>query len=133
MPQARSSVGVDVSRARLDVAFPDAPRVWRTTNAPAGITALARRMSRLEAPQLVCEATGGDTRPLVRAMAANVVPLSRVDPRQVGDFGRATGRLAKTDAPFGDARDKLTPAWSSGSLAPCRRRPAQRRRPIMSG
>ena len=55
MQQARSYVGVDVSKHYLDVAFPDAPSMWRTTNDPAGIAALARRMIRLEAPQLVCE------------------------------------------------------------------------------
>lgn len=97
MQEARSYIGVDVSKDHLDVAFPGA-RPWRTKNDATGIAALARRAARLERPQLVCEATGGYTRKLVQGMAQATIPLSRVNPRQVRDFARATGRLAKTDA-----------------------------------
>ena len=97
MQEARSYIGVDVSKDHLDVAFPGA-RPWRTKNDATGIAALARRAARLERPQLVCEATGGYTRKLVQGMAQATIPLSRVNPRQVRDFARATGRLAKTPA-----------------------------------
>lgn len=93
----RSYVGVDVSKGHLDVAFPGA-KVWRTTNDASGIAALVRRAARLQQPQLVCEATGGYTRALVRGAADEGLALSRINPRQVRDFGRSTGRLAKTDA-----------------------------------
>ena len=90
-------VGVDVAKDHLDVAFPSA-KAWRTTNDPAGIALLGRRLARLDAPHLVCEATGGYTRRLTRALAARDIAVSRVNPRQVRDFARATGKLAKTDA-----------------------------------
>lgn len=91
-------VGVDVSKAHLDVAFPAARTAWRTANSTAGIAALGRRLAQLERPHLVCEATGGYTRSLVRALGGQGVAFSCVNPRQVRDFARASGQLAKTDA-----------------------------------
>lgn len=86
MLDTRTFVGVDVAKGHLDVAFPSA-KVWRTTNDPAGIAALGRRLAKLDAPHLVCEATGGYTRQLTRALAIRGVAVSRVNPRQVRDFG----------------------------------------------
>lgn len=91
-------VSADVSKAHLDVAFPAAANIWRTTNDATGIAALQRRLSRLEHPHLVCEATGGYTRLLAGRLAEQGIAFSRVNPRQVRDFARASGRLAKTDA-----------------------------------
>jgi transposase len=91
-------VGADVSKAHLDVAFPAAAKIWRTTNDRAGIAALQRRLGKLEHPQLVCEATGGYTRVLARELAEHGIAFSKVNPRQVRAFARASGRLAKTDA-----------------------------------
>ena len=98
LQQPMSCVGVDVSKHHLDVAFPGTRQVWRTKNDVVGIKALAKRLAVLDRPQLVCEVTGGYTRALVRDMAAVTTPMSRINPRQVGDFARATGKLAKTDA-----------------------------------
>jgi transposase len=98
MQQNPHYVGVDVSKHHLDVAFPDTHRVWRTANDAQGIAALVRRVRRLERPQVVCEATGGYTRALAAQLAQRDIPFSRVNPRQIRDFTRATGRLAKTDA-----------------------------------
>ena len=98
LQQPMSCVGVDVSKHHLDVAFPGTRQVWRTKNDVVGIKALAKRLAVLDRPQLVCEATGGYTRALVRGMATVTTPMSRINPRQVGDFARATGKLAKTDA-----------------------------------
>jgi transposase len=98
MDQQVSYVGIDVAKYHLDVAFPDARQVWRTSNDGKGIAALTRRLRRWERPHAVCEATGGYTRALTTALAEQAVLLSRVNPRQVRDFARATGRLAKTDA-----------------------------------
>ena len=95
--QQPNYVGVDVSKHHLDVAFPGVPKVWRTPNDAGGIAALIRRVCRLSSPHIVCEATGGYTRRLSGDLAAEAVALSRVNPRQVRDFTRATGRLAKTD------------------------------------
>ncbi|SEK07602.1 transposase [Sphingobium sp. AP50] len=98
MLDGRTYIGVDVSKDHLDIAFPGCARVWRTQNAPEGLKALARKLAGFDAPQLVCEATGRYTRRLQRDMAHRQIAFSRINPRQIRDFARATGRLAKTDA-----------------------------------
>jgi transposase len=98
MEQQASYIGIDVAKHHLDVAFPDARKVWRTSNDSKGIAALSRRLRRWEQPHVVCEATGAYTRALSAGLAEQAVLLSRINPRQVRDFTRATGRLAKTDA-----------------------------------
>jgi transposase len=98
MLQTPTFIGADVSKAHLDVAFPTERKVWRTANDAVGIAALAERLARMPAPHLVCEATGGYTRRLARILAERSIAFSRVNPRQVRDFARASGRLAKTDA-----------------------------------
>ncbi|HEY0327787.1 MAG TPA: transposase [Rhodopseudomonas sp.] len=98
MLDTRTFIGVDVSKDHLDVALPGSPRVWRTGNDKTGIAALGRKLAGLQTPHLVCEATGGYTRLLAHDLARRQIAFSRVNPRQVRDFARATGRLAKTDA-----------------------------------
>ncbi|RYY17720.1 MAG: hypothetical protein EON55_01450 [Alphaproteobacteria bacterium] len=71
--------------------------IWRTPNNASGIAALVRRVRRLGSPHVVCEATGGSTRRLMSDLAVEAIALSRVNPRHVRDFTRATGRRAKTD------------------------------------
>lgn len=95
MPQY---VAVDVSKAMLDIAMPGANRVWRRSNSIAGIAALKERLKRYDQPHVVCEATGRYGRLLARQMGAAGIAMSVVNPRQVRDFARATGQLAKTDA-----------------------------------
>lgn len=87
---------VDVSKAMLDVAMPDG--LWRTPNTAAGVANFAKRLERLERVHVVCEATGRYGRLLARHMGDAGIALSIVNPRQVRDFARATGQLAKTDA-----------------------------------
>ena len=89
-------VAVDVSKAMLDIALPD--QIWRTPNTLSGITALQKRLKRFEHPHVVCEATGRYGRLLARQMANAGIALSVVNPRQVRDFARAAGQLAKTDS-----------------------------------
>jgi transposase len=88
-------VGVDVSKARLDVATRPGRR-YQFTNDPAGVTALVKALS--PPPVLVVmEATGGLERPLAFALAAAKIPCAVVNPRQTRDYAKALGRLAKTD------------------------------------
>jgi hypothetical protein len=75
MQQVTSYIGVDVSKDHLDIAFPGV-RPWRTRNDATGIAMLARKATRLEQPQRVCEATGGYTRALVQGMAQAAIPLA---------------------------------------------------------
>lgn len=98
MLEDRTFVAADVSKDHLDIAFPCAPRIWRTANDAGGIAALGRKLETLEAPHLVCEATGSLTRSLAAHLARRKIAFTRVNPRQIRDFARATGRLAKTDA-----------------------------------
>jgi transposase len=95
--------GVDVSKGRLDVSC---VRRGETTeheafgvpNDDAGIDALVGRLVEEARPVLVVlEATGGFERAVVAALAAAGLPVAVVNPCQVRDFARATGRLAKTD------------------------------------
>ncbi len=87
-------VAVDVSKVMLDVALPSP---WRTPNTPAGLKALTRKLDSFEHSHVVCEATGRYGRLLARTMDEAGIPFSAVNPRQVRDFARATGQLAKTD------------------------------------
>jgi transposase len=89
--------GIDVSKARLDMHEGQAHRDATFSNDEAGIAALVG-YARLIAPRLlVLEATGGLERALVATLLAAGLPVAVVNPRQVRDFARASGRLAKTD------------------------------------
>src|SRR5262245_66163386 len=98
MPQTEVAVGIDVAKAHLDGAVWPTGTAWRVANDPAGIAAVVERLQDLAPATVVLEATGGCAVPLVGALAAAGLPVSVVNPRQVRDFARATGRLAKTDA-----------------------------------
>src|SRR6516165_8586984 len=94
-------VGVDVSKGRLDVACRrgDAPaEAFALPNDPAGHAELARRLGVAGPALVVLEATGGLELPAAAALGAAGLGVAVVNPRQVRDFARATGRLAKTDA-----------------------------------
>ena len=94
--RAAPVLGIDVSAARLDVAWWPDGRVWHTPNQASGITALLDQLT--PRPELVVvEATGGWERPVVTALTAVGVPVAVVNPRQVRDFARSRGQLAKTD------------------------------------
>ena len=67
------------------------------SNDEAGIAALVVQMQELNPAALVLEASGGLELPLVAALASASLPVVVVNPRQVRDFAKATGRLAKTD------------------------------------
>lgn len=88
-------VAVNLSKTMLDVALPS---LWRTPNTPAGLKALVSKLGGIERPHVVCEATGRHGRLLARTLDQAGIRFSSVNPRQVRDFARSTGQLAKTDA-----------------------------------
>lgn len=90
-------VGIDVSKSRLDVAVRPSGEIWQFTNDEAGFASLVGRLKPLEPKLVVMEATGGYQAPVVAALSVASTPVAVVNPRQVRDFGRATGQLAKTD------------------------------------
>lgn len=98
MSNASQYIAVDVSKAMLDIAMPGANRIWRSPNTVSGIAAFRKRLTSVDQPHVVCEATGRYGRLLARQMGAAGIAMSIVNPRQVRDFARATGQLAKTDA-----------------------------------
>src|SRR5918995_2568929 len=90
-------VGIDVSKARLDIVMRPGGSRESIPNQEAQIAELAKQLSTLPTALLVVEATGGLERRVVRALAGAELPVIVVNPRQVRDFAKATGRLAKTD------------------------------------
>lgn len=90
-------IGIDVAKAELVVgAHPTGAR-WTVANDERGIRTLVERLRR-EAPELiVLEATGGYELLCVAGLAAAGLPVVVANPRQVRDFAKATGQLAKTD------------------------------------
>jgi transposase len=90
-------VGIDVSKAQLDVAMRPEGR-FSAANDEHGIAQIIARLSAVPPTMVVVEATGGLEMPLAGALAAAGVPVVVVNPRHVRDFAKASGRLAKTDA-----------------------------------
>ena len=91
-------VGIDVSKAQVDVAVRPTGRRWVMSYDEAGSKELVSQMVDLGPALVLLEATGGLELPLVAALAAAALPVVVINPRQVRDFARATGTLAKTDS-----------------------------------
>ena len=90
-------VGIDVSKERLDVATRPTGEVKSFGNDEAGFAELVGWLGPLGPKLTVLEATGGYQAPLAAALTVAKIAVAVVNPRQVRDFARATGRLAKTD------------------------------------
>jgi len=91
-------IGIDVSKARLDVAVCPSGQSESVTNDEAGIKTLVKRLGEIQPALIVLEATGGVERQLTRALVNAELPVVVINPRQVRDFAKATGQLAKTDS-----------------------------------
>ena len=91
-------VGIDVSKVLLEVAWKPEGGSWRVPNTPCGIDELVHRLLELEPASVTLEACGKLEAPLVAEMWTKELPVAVVNPRQVRDFARARGILAKTDA-----------------------------------
>jgi transposase len=98
-PEARMIfVGIDVSKQRLDIHVRPSGAQWSVSNDASGHQQVVQQLVGL-APQLVVlEATGGYQSQVVAELALVKLHVAVVNPRQVRDFAKATGRLAKTDA-----------------------------------
>ena len=90
-------VGIDVSKDRLDVHVLPSNEAFAVASHGEGLAELVARLRALPASRVVLEATGGYETFAAAALAAAGLPLVIVNPRQIRDFARATGRLAKTD------------------------------------
>lgn len=101
-------VGVDVSKARLDIFFND--ESWSVPNVWASIYKLAVKLVELQPKLIVVESTGGLEHALLTEFSSLGLPVALVNPRRVREFARSIGQLAKTDkvdakllARFGEA------------------------------
>jgi len=98
MTEAGGFVGIDVAKAELEVVVRPSGARWTVTNNASGLAQLQERLQALAPALIVLEATGGYEVAVVAALATAALPVVVLNARQVRDFARATGRLAKTDA-----------------------------------
>jgi transposase len=90
-------VGIDVAKAHLDWAVRPTGEIGQVSHDEPGMGQLIARLQEVDPTLVVLEATGGLEWPLVAALGIAGVPVAVVNPRQVRDFAKATGQLAKTD------------------------------------
>jgi transposase len=91
------AIGIDVSKATLDVAVHGRTQQASFANTAVGHRRLAKWLLALQPRQVVLEATGRYDQAALDALHAAGLPVVRMNPRQVRDFAKATGQLAKTD------------------------------------
>lgn len=90
--------GIDVAKDRLDVHLRPLGDSFAVARDGEGLAALVDRLKQVAPALVVLEATGGFEVTVAAAIGAARLPLAVVNPRQIRDFARATGKLAKTDA-----------------------------------
>ena len=90
-------IGIDVAKDRLDVDTRPGGEVFAVARDSNGLAMLVERLQRLAPALVALEATGGYETVVASALGAAQLPLAVVNPRQIRDFARATGKLAKTD------------------------------------
>ncbi|MFZ9886547.1 MAG: IS110 family transposase [Myxococcota bacterium] len=90
-------VGVDVAKKHIDIYVEPVGERFRADLNDASLPTIVERMAAMRPEMVVMEATGGYERPLACSLAAAKVPVAVVNPRQIRDFARSMGRLAKTD------------------------------------
>ena len=98
LPDTHCFVGIDVSKAQLDVHIRPSGEAFSTPRTPEGLVDLVARLGAVAPALIVLEATGGFEISVAAALAAARLPVAVINPRQIRDFARATGKLAKTDA-----------------------------------
>jgi transposase len=91
-------VGIDIAKDSLDVAVHASDKQWHYANDAAGIASLCKMLVNLGPALVIFEATGGYEMPLYLALDEAGLPATPVNPRQIRDFAKSTGKLAKTDS-----------------------------------
>ena len=97
MEEDKVYVGVDVSKAWLDIALYPGQEGWRVENTQKGIRKLIKRFQSLPIENIVVEATGGYEAQLVDELSLAALPVSRVNPGRVRKFAQGLNWFAKTD------------------------------------
>ena len=93
----KSFIGIDVSKKQLEVAVHESDYHFHCPNKASAFGGLIAELIKLRPALIVLEATGGLEIPVVSALHAAGLPVVVVNPRQVRDFAKALGQLAKTD------------------------------------
>jgi transposase len=91
-------IGIDVSKAHLDIAIRPTGEQFQIQNDDKEFPALVKRLKALPVERIIVEATGGLEMLVLTHLAANGLPVCRVNPGQARHFAQATNQLAKTDA-----------------------------------
>src|SRR5258708_34417152 len=91
------AIGIDISKSTLDIYRSDTKRFWCVPNTTEGIKKLVKELSKLAPEFIVFEPSGGYERLLITFLAAEKIAFSMVNAKQIRDYARACGRLAKTD------------------------------------
>ena len=121
-------IGIDVAKRHLDVALSSGETI-RLAHDEAGLTTLLERLRPLAPALVVLEATGGLQVRAAARLAAAGLPVAVVNPRQVRDFARATGQLAKTDRLDAQAIARFAQSVQPTPRPLRRLRPRRRARP----
>ena len=96
-PSSKCYVGIDVSKDTLDVFISSVDKQMQFKNNEKDIKKLTKKLRLFPQIQIVMEATGGYEKPLAQLLSQAALPVSIVNPRQIRDFAKAMGQLAKTD------------------------------------
>jgi transposase len=91
------TIGIDVSKKWLDIYIEETDQHSKTRNHEDEFFEMVTRLAALKPSCILLEATGGYEWPVLEALQQAGLPVVRVNPRQVRDFARACGQLAKTD------------------------------------
>ena len=97
MNQTKKYLGIDISKESLEIAALEPAKEWSVGNGASGYARLIGALAHWPAVVVVCEASGGYERPLIAALQKAGVAVALVNARQVRDYARASGLLAKTD------------------------------------
>jgi transposase len=97
LPKASVFVGIDVSKDRLDVHIHPAEDVLSVSRSDTDVVRIAEQLSALSPTLIVLKASGGYEIPVTAALVTARLPVVVVNPRQIRDFARAAGQIAKTD------------------------------------
>lgn len=113
-------VGIDVSKATLDVYLRPSGEQFQVANQDSAIAELVQRMQGFEIQQVIIESTGGLEQEVAQALQDAGMAISIINPRQARNFAKASGKLAKTDridaavlAHFGEAIQPPTTVLAS--------------------
>ena len=90
-------VGIDVAKAHVDVHIHPTNEAFRVPRDATGLDHLVDRLRQFPPNLVVLEATGGFEQVVTATLAGAGLPVVIINPRQIRDFARATGRLAKND------------------------------------